>query len=171
MAQLPQTRTRLPNQQWGDTEDGSDEQAFKPLTREEASALRQKQPPLSPWWVLTAQLAVGVGVALLTVLLTRRVELGWSVLYGAACVVVPGALLAYGISSQREGMPAGARVGRFLLWEVVKVACAVAMLVLAPQLVQHLSWPALLAGLVLCMKVYWLPLLWRRRPRTEARGN
>ena len=35
---------------------------------------------------------------------------------------------------------------------------------LAPRLVQDLSWPALLAGLVLCIKVYWLALLWRPRP-------
>jgi len=36
------------------------------------------------------------------------------------------------------------------------------MLVLAPQIVQPLSWPALLTTLVLCMKMYWLALLWRR---------
>jgi ATP synthase protein I len=37
------------------------------------------------------------------------------------------------------------------------------MLALAPKLVQPLSWPALLVGLVLCMKVYWLALSWRGR--------
>jgi ATP synthase protein I len=39
----------------------------------------------------------------------------------------------------------------------------VAMLALAPRFVQPLSWPALLAAMVLCMKVYWLALLWRGR--------
>jgi len=32
--------------------------------------------------------------------------------------------------------------------------------------VQPLSWPALLVALVLCIKVYWLALLWRGRPKT-----
>ena len=39
----------------------------------------------------------------------------------------------------------------------------VAMLALAPQVVPGLSWPALLAGLVVCLKVYWVALLWRGR--------
>jgi len=34
---------------------------------------------------------------------------------------------------------------------------------LAPKLVQPLSWPALLAGMALCMQVYWLALMWRGR--------
>jgi ATP synthase protein I len=28
--------------------------------------------------------------------------------------------------------------------------------------VQPLSWPALLVGLVVCLKMYWVALLWRR---------
>ena len=39
-----------------------------------------------------------------------------------------------------------------------------AMLVVAGKVVQPLVWPALLVGLVVCMKVYWVALLWRRRP-------
>jgi ATP synthase protein I len=50
----------------------------------------------------------------------------------------------------------------------VKISVSVAMLMLAPQLVQPLSWPALLVGLVLCIKVYWLALLWRPGSGTEA---
>jgi len=50
-----------------------------------------------------------------------------------------------------------------MLWEMVKIAVSIAMLALAPKLVQPLVWPALLVGLVLCMKVYWLALLWRPR--------
>ena len=34
----------------------------------------------------------------------------------------------------------------------------------AGKIVQPLVWPALLVGLVVCMKVYWVALLWRRRP-------
>jgi ATP synthase protein I len=49
-----------------------------------------------------------------------------------------------------------------MLWESVKIAVSVLMLMLAPRIVQPLSWPALLAGLVVCMHVYLLALLWRR---------
>ncbi len=134
---------------------------FKPLTRQEAQALRLKQPPLSPWRVVWTQAAVGAVVALLAVLVTRRPEMGWSALYGAAAVVVPSTLIARGMTSRLTSMSPGVGAVSFMLWESVKIAVSVAMLVLAPRFVQSLSWPALLVGLVLCIKVYWLALLWR----------
>ena len=134
---------------------------FKPLTREQAQALRAADPPVSPWRVIRVQGAVGVAVAVLAVLLTGRQEMGWSALYGAATVVVPGALMARGMTSRLSSMSPGASAVSFMLWEAVKIAVSVAMLMLAPRFVQPLSWPALLVGLVLCMKVYWLALLWR----------
>ena len=134
---------------------------FRPLTREEAQALRAKEPPLSPWRVIGAQVLVGVVAALLAMLITGRQVIGWSLLYGAAAVVLPGALMARGMTSRLSSMSPGASAVSFMLWEVVKIGVSVAMLVLAPRLVQPLSWPALLAGLVLCMKVYWVALLWR----------
>jgi ATP synthase protein I len=45
-----------------------------------------------------------------------------------------------------------------MVWEMVKIALTVAMLVAAPRLVPQLSWPALLVGLVLALKVYWVAL-------------
>ena len=134
---------------------------FKPLTRDEAQALRAKQPPLSPWRVIGVQAVVGVGVALLVVLVSGKRFYGWSLLYGAFTVVVPGALLARGMTSKLSSMSPGASAVSFMSWEMVKIAVSVVMLALAPKLVQPLSWPALLAGLVVCMKVYWVALLWR----------
>ena len=89
--------------------------------------------------------------------------LAWSALYGAAVVVLPGALMARGMTSPLGRASPGAGAVSFVLWELVKIAVAVGMLMLAPRLVQPLSWPALLAGLVVCMKVYWIALLWRGR--------
>lgn len=131
--------------------------------------LRDKEPLLSPWRVLVVQAGVGGVVALLAALVTGRHEVGWSALYGAATVVVPGALMARGMTSRLSSMSPGASAVGFMVWEMVKMAVSVAMLVLVPKLVQPLSWPALLAGLVLCMKVYWLALLWRGR-RKERNG-
>ena len=52
---------------------------------------------------------------------------------------------------------------------MVKVALTVAMLMAASRLVRKLSWPALLVGLVLAMKVYWVALAFapRKRPPTK----
>jgi len=157
---------KYPPGRWDDDEDAADEagtRKFKALTREEAQALRSKEPPLSPWRVIGLQAGIGAVAALLAALFIGRQEVAWSVLYGAATVVVPGALMARGMTSRLSSMSPGASAVSFMLWEFVKIAVSVAMLMLAPKLVQPLSWPALLVGLVLCMKMYWLALLWRRR--------
>ena len=156
---------RLPrNDRWDDEDqEAARAAATRPLTREEAQALRAKDPPLSPWRVIGVQAAVGAGVALLAALFTGRPGVGVSALYGAATVVLPAALLARGMTSRLSSMSPGASAVSFMLWEMVKIAVSIAMLMLAPRLVQPLSWPALLVGLVLCMKVYWLALLWRGR--------
>ena len=153
----------VPVHRWQDQGDGSAVAPFKALTRDEAQALSRQCPPLSPWRVLLVQLGVGVVVALLAAGVTGRTVEGWSALYGAATVVVPGALLARGMTSKLSSMSPGSSAVSFMLWEMVKIAVSVAMLALAPSIVQPLSWPALLAGLVLCMKVYWVALLWRGR--------
>ncbi len=138
---------------------------FRPLTRNEAQALQAKDPPLSPWRVIGVQAALGAGAALLVALISGNLIYGWSLLYGACTVVVPGALMARGMTSKLSSMSPGASAVSFMLWEMVKIAVSVVMLALAPKLVQPLSWPALLAGLVVCMKVYWVALLWRGRSK------
>jgi ATP synthase protein I len=164
---------RLPrSDRWDDKEESERDGAasgrapsFKPLTRDEAQALRAREPSLSPWRVIGVQAAVGVVAALLAWLFTGKQVIAWSLLYGATAVVVPGALMARGMTSKLSSMSPGSSAVSFMLWEVVKIAVSVAMLVLAPKLVQPLSWPALLVGMVLCMKVYWLALTWRGRSK------
>jgi len=60
-------------------------------------------------------------------------------------------------------MSPGAGAVSFMSWEFVKIGVSVALLLLAPKLVQPLSWPALLASMAVCMQVYWLALMWRGR--------
>lgn len=152
------------NDRWDDEDqEAAGAAPFKALTREEAEVLRTQDPPLSPWRVIGVQAGVGVVVALVALLLTGRPEVGWSALYGAATVVIPGALMARGMTSKLSSMSPGASAVSFMLWEAVKIAVSLAMLALAPKLVQPLSWPALLVALVLCMKVYWVALSWRGR--------
>jgi ATP synthase protein I len=107
-------------------------------------------------------------VAALAWLLMGEISYFWSALYGAVTVVVPGALMARGMTSRLSSVAPGVSAVSFMLWESVKMAVSVALLVGAPKLVPHLSWPALLVALVLCIKVYWVALAWRGR-KTSSR--
>jgi ATP synthase protein I len=148
---------------WDEDDDGTGPMPFKALSREEALVLRRKEPPLSPWRVIGAQGGVGVGVALLAMLLSGKTEMMWSALYGAATVVVPGALLARGMTSRLTSASPVVSAVSVMLWEMVKIATAVALLAMAPKVVPSLSWPVLLTAMAVCLSVYWFALLWRGR--------
>ena len=144
--------------------DVDEEPPFKQLTAEEAGQLREQQPQRSPWWVVTGQLGVGLVVAVAAWVLTGRQTVAWSAAYGAMAVVLPTAIFARVLTGARvaRASPTGT-VARFFLWEVIKVALTVVLLAVAPKIVAALSWPALLAGLVLTMQVYWVALAWGTR--------
>ena len=144
-------------------DDEQEDPPVRALTREEAQALRARHPPLSPWWVVAAQVAVGGVAAALAWLISRHPATVWSALYGAATAVVPGALMARGMTRRPPGMSPGASAVSVMYWSLVKIGVSVLMLLLAPRVMQPVNWPALLAALVLCMQVYWFALLWRGR--------
>lgn len=150
---------------WADQDDEYAKTPIKPLTREEAQALVAKNPSISPWRVIAVQAAVGLVMAVLAWLITGKQGLGWSVLYGAATVVVPGALMARGMTSRLTSLAPGVSAVSFMLWEFGKIGVSVVMLALAPKLVPGLSWPALLVALIVCIKVYWVALSWRGRKK------
>ena len=144
-----------------DKETGADEEDFKPLNAQEAQAWRQRHPSVSVWRMVAAQAVVGVLVALVAWALTGRAQVGWSAAYGALAVVVPAALFARGVLRHKASSnPRAAMVG-FFGWEIVKIVLTVALLAAAPRLVPGLSWLALLAGMVITMKTYWVALLVR----------
>jgi ATP synthase protein I len=139
----------------------------RPLSAEEARRVREQNPPVSPWWVVAGQAGVGLVSALLAWAVTGKQNVGWSVAYGALAVVLPAAVFARGLTGRFASLnPVSAAAG-FMVWEMVKIALTLAMLVAAPGLVAGLSWPALLVGLVLAMKVYWVALAFARRPKTN----
>jgi len=157
----------------GDWEAGLQEPEFKTLTREEAREWRRRQPTLSIWRLVFVQLLVGLLLSGLSWLLTQRAHVAWSVLYGSAAVVIPSALMAYGLTSSvltrlMAGFAQAAFAG-FLFWEGVKILLAVAMLWLAPQVVPGLNWLGLLLGLVVTLKVYWIGFLIQSR-RSKQNG-
>ena len=143
---------------------------FKPLTAEQASELRAKHPSVSPWRVIAGQAVVGLLVALVTWGLTGRQNLGWSAGYGALAVVIPAIVFARGLTGRFASLNPGTAVFGFFLWEMVKMALSMAMLIAAPRLITALSWPAMLIGLVVTMKAAWLAVVLtpkRRQQRDE----
>ncbi len=138
---------------------------YPPLTAAQAQALREIEPAVSPWRIVSLQCGVGVMVALVAWAVTGEVVVGGSALYGALVVVIPSALFARGLMSRFSSInPATASFG-FFLWEALKIGVSVVMLAAAPQLIENLSWLALMAGLVVTLKVYWLALLMRAKPK------
>ncbi len=148
--------TRIPPE---DQEDAQD--IAPPLTAQEVRELRQRQPLLSVWRVVVAQCFVGLLVSGVAWWVSGRVA-AVSAAYGALAVIVPAALFARGLTSRVSSLNAGAAVFGFFLWEMVKIGLTVALLVAAPRMVSDLSWPAMLVGLVVTMKVYWVALGMRR---------
>lgn len=150
--------------------DAVDEVAFKPLTREQAQALRAKTPSLSPWRVVAAQAAVGLLLAALWWLLSQESGKAWSALYGVAAVVVPNALMAWG-TTRRPVTNAGAALLSLMFWELIKILLAIAILVVVAKQASDLSWLAMLLTMIGCLKVNWLVLLIQGRFKKISDGN
>ncbi len=144
-------------------EPSPDTEPVAPWTAEQVRALELRQAPLSPWSVVRVQVLVGALLALAWWLLGAEPALQLrSSLWGAAAVVLPHALMAWGLR-HRVAQPAAALLS-FLWWELMKLALAIAILVVAVWAVPDLSWPALLVALIGCLKVNVWALWWFARP-------
>lgn len=145
--------------------DADREDEFKPLSAQEAAAWRARHPGLSPWRVLAMQAAVGAMVVLVAWLLSGEVSLAASVAWGVVSVWLPALVFARALARQMRQPRAGSALVGLFVWEGVKVALTVALLLVAPQVVAELNWLALLAGFVLTMKMYWLAMVLHTRRR------
>lgn len=148
-------------------DDEADGPSFKRLTSEEAASLEARNPSLSPWRVVAAEACLGALIAAVAWALTGSKSVAVSALYGSLVVVVPGALMARGATSPMSRLSPVTSAMSMMFWATLKMAASVLMLVLAPRVVQPLSWPALLIAVVACMQVYWFALLWRGRSKNN----
>lgn len=139
-----------------------------PWTAEQVRALEAREPALSAWKVVRIQaLVAGLLVLAWWVFGTEPASQVRSTLWGAAAVVLPSGLMAWGLR-HRAASAAEALLG-FFFWEAVKVGLALAILVAAAWLVKDLSWPALLVALILCLKVHvWALWMFARSDRTTT---
>jgi len=115
-------------------------------------------------FLVMAQLGVGAVGALLAFALFGT-SAAMSAGYGALCAALPSALLARGM---RSALSKSNPVAGFMVWELVKMALGVAMLVAAPKLLGEVSWFALLIGLILTLKVVFLAALWPSKVATMS---
>ncbi|MBE0474435.1 MAG: ATP synthase subunit I [Rhodoferax sp.] len=137
---------------------------FVPLTRSQAQALAKAHPVISPWWVVLGQVGVG-GLATLLAWLIFGDSVAKSVACGALAVVLPAALFARGLTSRFARANPGMAVMSFFVWELVKIVVTIGVLFAAHRLVKDLNWPAMLVGLIVTLKVYWLALAFKRKPK------
>ena len=144
------------NHQAPESEFEDEEPQIKPLSPEEAAAWRKRQPKMSMWRILAVQALFGALVALMAWWIAGRAA-GWSAAYGVLAIVVPAALFARGVARNSGGAPGA--IAWLFAWEFVKLVLCIAMLAAAPFLIPNLHWLALLAGLVVTMKTYWLVLI------------
>lgn len=144
-------------------EEESQETVFRRWSHVDATELRKTQPAISPWrivlWMLMATAVIG-----LIGMVAFDVRTALSAAYGSLAVALPASVLARGMTSQLSRMNATAGVLAFMLWEMVKIGLSIGMLILAPSLIADLSWPALLVGLILTMKVYFVAAIVKPKP-------
>jgi len=146
-----------------DDDDAEEVDTYKRLSKHEAQALREAHPVVSPWWVVIGQIGLGVLAALVAWWFWGD-GVALSVVCGVLAAVIPAALFARGLTSQFAAANPGAAVVSFFVWEFVKILVTISVLFAAHRLVNDLSWPAMLVGLVLSLKVYWLALAFKRKP-------
>ena len=141
----------------------ADDMAVRRLTRAEVDALRAREPVLSPWKVIGAQVLLGGLAALIAGAVWGSGAAAASALYGAAVVAVPGALVARGATSRLTSLSPMVSVVAMMGWGMLKMMVSVLMLALAARIVPQLIWPVMLVTLAVCLQTYWFALLWRGR--------
>lgn len=82
---------------------------------------------------------------------------GWSAMLsavlGGICCVVPNGIMALRLfaGTQKVG---GANPAAFFIWEFVKIALTLALLIATARLYHDLNWLALLCGFIVALKSY-----------------
>ncbi len=148
--------------------DADRDEEFKPLNAQEAAAWRARQPGLSPWRVLMLQAMAGAVLVLLVAVLGGKSNLTASVAWGVWAVWLPALVFARALSRQMRQPRAGSALVSLFVWEGVKIALTVALLLVAPRVVAELNWLALLAGFVITLKMYWLAMALHTRRRRQT---
>ena len=109
---------------------------------------------------------VGLIASAIALVLTGQAIIAVSVACGALAVIIPAALFARGLMGRFASASSANAVLSFFVWELVKIGVTVGVLLMSHRWVEGLSWPAMLVGMVVTMKVYWVALGIKRKPTT-----
>jgi ATP synthase protein I len=150
-----------------ETPDAEAESEFIPMTAAQANQWRMRHPRQSMWRVVRLQIAVGL-VCVAIVCAVGGLVAAKSAAYGALTVILPAALFVRGVGVVGS---AGSMWVRFCVWELAKVGLTVAMLVLSPRLIDAINWLALVFGMVVTMKAYWLAIWLQPKASERALTN
>jgi ATP synthase protein I len=145
------------------------EEVYRRYSPQEAEQLRKTNPSISPWRVVLWMLMAAVMIGLVSLALFD-LPTALSATYGSLAVSLPAAVLARGLTSPLSRINAVSGAFAFMLWEMVKIGLSIGMLMLAPSLIANLNWLALLIGLILTMKVYFLAAIYKPKA-TRAMQN
>ena len=131
---------------------------FVVWSKADVQRLKLTNKSVSPWWVIRCQLGVGfvliVGVWLQFGSVSKALSMAW----GVAAVLLPSAIGLRGMTSKFARTGIMNSVVSFFIWELTKVLMTLSLLYLAQRNVEGLSWPIMLTGLVVTLKVVWLAL-------------
>jgi ATP synthase protein I len=129
---------------------------IRTLNRDEALLVKASNPVLNPWLVVAWQVVATLLIGFLGLVLTQQKHIVYSMLWGGLCVVIPSGLFARGVARGKDFESLRLSLSNFLVWELLKVALTIAMLLMASRVVSDLSWLALVASFMVVTKVYWL---------------
>ena len=144
--------------------------AYRTYSKEEMEALRRAKKKvfftLSPWAVISAQMAVTVFSALCWSFFGNPIGLSlytYSALWGGLIGVFPAALFALrlGVVKQMKNQTPGNLLVAIVSGEFIKIAVTIAMFVWVAFSYPDLKWIPLLVTYVITLKCYWLAWLWR----------
>jgi ATP synthase protein I len=102
--------------------------------------------------LVSLQLMLTVAVGLIAALLGGTNAMVSAVI-GGLCCVVPSGFAAFRLWVGTK-KPGGANPASFFIWEFVKVAMTVALMVAAVKLYHDLNWFAFLGGFIVALKSY-----------------
>jgi ATP synthase protein I len=85
----------------------------------------------------------------------------FSAVLGGVCCVAPNGIMAIRLFASAQ-KPGGANPATFFIWEFVKIALTLALLVAVARLYHELNWLALLCGFIVALKSYII-LLFRHK--------
>jgi ATP synthase protein I len=131
------------------------------LTEAERGVLRQ-QAVRDLLYAIIIQVVVSLIIIMLAWAVSGRSAAG-SAGIGAAAYVIPNALFAFRLILSVQ-KPGGANPATFLIGELLKIACAAVLIVVAAKVCREwLVWPAFLAGLIGALKSQWFAVAFSKK--------